>query len=138
MSELIFSRSKTAHLIKNDQQAINAAYQVADFALEGRNVRDQQRILPFEEIEQFSLKGLGGIRIPKRYGGAFISNKTLAQVFRILNKADSSLGQIPQNQISLLHLIDLMGTESQKQFIYSEILSGKRLANGGPDNIRHF
>ncbi|WP_343682850.1 SfnB family sulfur acquisition oxidoreductase [Acinetobacter baylyi] len=133
MSELIFSRSKTAHLIKNDQQAINAAYQVADFALEGRNVRDQQRILPFEEIEQFSLKGLGGIRIPKRYGGAFISNKTLAQVFRILNKADSSLGQIPQNQISLLHLIDLMGTESQKQFIFSEILSGKRLANGGPE-----
>lgn len=133
MSELIFSRSKTAHLIKNDQQAINAAYQVADFALEGRNARDQQRILPFEEIEQFSLKGLGGIRIPKRYGGAFISNKTLAQVFRILNKADSSLGQIPQNQISLLHLIDLMGTESQKQFIFSEILSGKRLANGGPE-----
>ncbi|MCU4357929.1 SfnB family sulfur acquisition oxidoreductase [Acinetobacter ursingii] len=133
MSELNFYPTRSVQVIQNDQQAINAAYQVADFALEGRNQRDQKRILPFEEIDQFSLKGLGGIRIPKRYGGAFVSNKTLAQVFRILNKADSSVGQIPQNQISLLNLIDLMGTESQKHFIFNEILSGKRLANGGPE-----
>jgi len=119
MSELNFYPTRSVQVIQNDQQAINAAYQVADFALEGRNQRDQKRILPFEEIDQFSLKGLGGIRIPKRYGGAFVSNKTLAQVFRILNKADSSVGQIPQNQISLLNLIDLMGTESQKHFIFN-------------------
>jgi alkylation response protein AidB-like acyl-CoA dehydrogenase len=25
---------------------------------------------------KFSQKGLGGIRIPKQYGGAFVSNKT--------------------------------------------------------------
>ncbi|WP_151980248.1 SfnB family sulfur acquisition oxidoreductase [Acinetobacter guerrae] len=133
MSELNFYSSRSNQVIQNDQQAINAAYQVADFALEGRDQRDQKRVLPFEEIDQFSLKGLGGIRIPKRYGGAFVSNKTLAHVFRILNKADSSVGQIPQNQISLLNLIDIMGTESQKQFIFNEILSGKRLANGGPE-----
>ena len=79
-----------------------------------------------------SQKGLGGIRIPKRYGGAFVSNKTLAQVFRILSKADSNVGQIPQNQISLLNLIDLMGNEEQKR-VFGEILAGKRLANGGPE-----
>jgi hypothetical protein len=43
-------------LISNDQQAINAAYQVADFALEERNKRDQNRILPTEQINQFSQK----------------------------------------------------------------------------------
>lgn len=89
--------------------------------------------MPFAEIEQFSQKGLGSLRIPKQYGGAYVSNKTLARVFRILNKADSSVGQIPQNQISLLYLIDLMGTEAQKQFIFQQILDGKRLANGGPE-----
>lgn len=130
MSRLI---SESVHIIENDQDAINAAYQVADFALEGRNHRDQNRQLPFEEIAYFSTKGLGGLRIPKQYGGAEVSNKTLAQVFRILNKADSSLGQIPQNQIALLNMIQLMGTEQQKQFIYAEILQGKRLANGGPE-----
>ena len=120
-------------LILNDRQAINAAYQVADFALEERNKRDQNRILPTEQINQFSQKGLGGIRIPKQYGGAFVSNKTLAHVFRILNKADSSVGQIPQNQIALLNMINIMGTEQQKTFIFNEILQGKRLANGGPE-----
>lgn len=130
MSEI---HQKIARIIENDQEAINAAYQIADFALEGRNERDQQRLLPYAEVELFSQKGLGAIRIPKRYGGAFVSNKTLAHVFRILNKADSSLGQIPQNQIALLNLVEIVGTEEQKSFIYNEILQGKRLANGGPE-----
>ncbi|MGI1795839.1 SfnB family sulfur acquisition oxidoreductase [Acinetobacter variabilis] len=125
--------SEKVHIIENDLDAINAAYQVADFALEGRNQRDQQRLLPFAEIDLFSQKGLGGMRIPKQYGGAFVANKTLAHVFRIINKADSSVGQIPQNQIALLNMIEIMGTEEQKQFIYNEILKGKRLANGGPE-----
>lgn len=120
-------------LILNDQQAINAAYQVADFALEERNKRDQNRILPTEQINQFSQKGLGGIRIPKQYDGAFVSNKTLAHVFRILSKADANVGQIPQNQFGLLNFINITGSETQKQFIYSEILAGKRIANGGPE-----
>ncbi|MEB6478553.1 SfnB family sulfur acquisition oxidoreductase [Acinetobacter vivianii] len=120
-------------LISNDQQAINAAYQVADFALEDRNHRDQNRILPTEQIVQFSQKGLGGIRVPQQYGGAFVSNKTLAHVFRILTKADANVGQIPQNQFGLLNFINITGSDSQKQFIYSEILNGKRIANGGPE-----
>ncbi|MDH1438591.1 SfnB family sulfur acquisition oxidoreductase [Acinetobacter johnsonii] len=125
--------SKNIHVIQNDQDAINAAYHVADFALEGRDQRDQNRQLPFAEVELFSQKGLGGIRIPQAFRGAFVSNKTLAQVFRIINKADSSVGQIPQNQIALLNMIDILGNEQQKQFIFNEILNGKRLANGGPE-----
>ena len=120
-------------IIENDQQAINAAYQVADFALAERNIRDQQRILPVDVIDDFSHKGLGGIRIAKKYGGAEVSNKTLVQVFRILSKADASVGQIPQNQFGLLNAIDQIANEQQKQFIYGEILRGKRLANGGPE-----
>ncbi|MFC6053008.1 SfnB family sulfur acquisition oxidoreductase [Acinetobacter sp. Ac_877] len=124
---------KNIRIIENDQEAINAAYQVADFALEGRNERDQKRSLPFAEVDLFSQKGLSGIRIPKQYGGACVSNKTLAHVFRIINKADSSLGQIPQNQFGLLNIVNSVGTEEQKQFIFNEILNGKRLANGGPE-----
>lgn len=120
-------------LISNDQQAINAAYQVADFALEERNKRDQNRILPTEQINQFSQKGLGGIRVPQQYGGAFVSNKTLAHVFRILSKADANVGQIPQNQFGLLNFINTTGSDAQKQFIYAEILAGKRIANGGSE-----
>ncbi|WP_298145143.1 SfnB family sulfur acquisition oxidoreductase [uncultured Acinetobacter sp.] len=126
----LYSPVKRLH---SNQDALNAAYQVADLALSGRNQRDQNRQLPVEEINAFSQRGLGGMRIPKAFGGARVSHKTLAQVFRILNKADSSLGQIPQNQISLLYLIELMGTQAQQQFVFEQILQGKRLANGGPE-----
>ncbi|KEC86056.1 MULTISPECIES: SfnB family sulfur acquisition oxidoreductase [Acinetobacter] len=125
--------STSAFVIQNDQQAINAAYQVADFALVERNIRDQQRILPVDVIQELSLKGLGGIRIAKKYGGAQVLNKTLAHVFRILSKADASVGQIPQNQFGLLNAIEHIANEQQKQFIYTEILNGKRLSNGGPE-----
>ncbi len=106
--------STSAFVIQNDQQAINAAYQVADFALVERNIRDQQRILPVDVIQELSLKGLGGIRIAKKYGGAQVSNKTLAHVFRILSKADASVGQIPQNQFGLLNAIEHIANEQQK------------------------
>ncbi len=122
-----------AQRIENDEQAIQAAEQVAEFALIKRQQRDQQRQLPFDVIELFSQTGLGGIRIPKQYGGAEVSNTTLANVFRILSKADANIGLIPQNQISLLNMINIMGNDSQKRFIFGEILSGKRLANGGPE-----
>src|SRR5699024_6714536 len=104
MSNLNFEQR--VQLIENDQQALNAAYQIADFALVERNQRDQQQILPVDVIELFSQKGLGAISIAKQYGGAQVSHKTLAQVFRILAKADASVGQIPQNQFGLLNAIE--------------------------------
>lgn len=122
-----------AQRIATDEQAIEAAKQVADFALIERQQRDEQRLLPFDVIDLFSQTGLGGIRIPRQYGGAGVSNRTLASVFRILSKADANIGLIPQNQISLLNMINIMGNDSQKRFIFGEILSGKRLANGGPE-----
>nr|WP_174505627.1 SfnB family sulfur acquisition oxidoreductase [Acinetobacter sp. Marseille-Q1620] len=130
MSRLL---AKNIHVIENNQDAVNAAYQIADLALVGRNQRDQNRELPFDVIELFSQKGLGGIRIPKEYGGAFVSNKTVAQVFRILSKADASVGQIPQNQFGLLNAIHYIASDEQKKFIFQEILNGKRIANGGPE-----
>ncbi|MBP8006001.1 MAG: acyl-CoA dehydrogenase family protein, partial [Acinetobacter sp.] len=51
----------------------------------------------------------------------------------ILSKADANVGQIPQNQFGLLNFINITGSDAQKQFIYAEILAGKRIANGGPE-----
>ncbi|AOA57942.1 SfnB family sulfur acquisition oxidoreductase [Acinetobacter larvae] len=122
-----------ANIIENDQQALNAAYQIADLALLERKQRDQNGILPFDIMRQWSLKGLGAIRIPKQYGGAFVSNQSLAKIFKIIAKADASVGQIPQNQFGLLSSIEQIASPEQKQKIYAGILAGKRLANGGPE-----
>ncbi|MBF7683263.1 SfnB family sulfur acquisition oxidoreductase [Acinetobacter sp. B5B] len=120
-------------IIHNDIDAINAAYHIADIALEQRNIRDQHRILPTEIIQTLARKGLTGCRIAKKYGGAHVSHQTLCQIFRTLAKADANIGQIPQNQFGLLYSIDLIGTEQQKEFVFKEILAGKLLANAGPE-----
>lgn len=125
--------SHSQRIIDNDIEAINAAYHVADFALEERNLRDQERILPKDVIRRLVNKGLTAIRIPKKYGGAEVSNRTLSQVIRILAKADANVGQIPQNQFGILNTILLIGSEEQKAFVFNEILAGKFLANGGPE-----
>ena len=97
-----------AQRIVTDEQAIEAAKQVAAFALVKRDERDQQRQLPFAVMDLFSQTGLGGIRIPKQYGGAEVSNRTLADIFRILSKADANIGLIPQNQISFFDLSNVL------------------------------
>ncbi len=122
-----------AKIISSNQEALDAAHQIADFAKLDAQHNDQHRILPWKAVEKFTALGLGGIRIPKEYGGARVSHRTLADVFRIISKADPSVGQIPQNQISLLNGIEIMGSAAQKQLIFAGILQGRRLSNGGPE-----
>ncbi|MND32094.1 Dibenzothiophene desulfurization enzyme C [compost metagenome] len=122
-----------AALIESDAQALRAAHEVAQQAREDAARRDRERELPWRELELFTRLGLGGIRIPRKYGGAEVSHVTLAEVFRIICAADPALGQIPQNQFGLLSVIDNVGSEVQKRKVYAGIIDGRRLANAGPE-----
>ncbi|MBT8767646.1 SfnB family sulfur acquisition oxidoreductase [Metapseudomonas boanensis] len=122
-----------AALIEDDAQALHAAHEVAKLAREHAAQRDRERQLPWRELELFTRLGLGGIRIPRQYGGAEVSHVTLAEVFRIICAADPALGQIPQNQFGLLSVIENVGSEVQKRKVFAGILAGRRLANAGPE-----
>ncbi|MDH4568042.1 SfnB family sulfur acquisition oxidoreductase [Pseudomonas sp. BN414] len=127
-----------AALIENDAQALQAAHEVAKLAREQAAQRDRDRLLPWRELELFTRLGLGGIRIPRAYGGAEVSYVTLAEVFRIICAADPALGQIPQNQFGLLSVVENVGNEEQKRKVFAGILAGRRLANAGPErNTKH-
>ncbi len=119
--------------IATDAEAIAAAHRLAaDFA-QGAAERDSQRILPWTELDRWSASGLGAITVPRAYGGAQVSYATLAEVFVILNAADPSIGQIPQNHFGLLGVLREIGTDAQKQRFYGEVLAGRRLGNAGPE-----
>ncbi len=119
--------------IATDAEAIAAAHRLAaDFA-EGAAERDRHRILPWTELDRWSASGLGAITVPRAYGGAQVSYATLAEVFVILNAADPSIGQIPQNHFGLLGVLREIGTDAQKRRFYSEVLAGRRLGNAGPE-----
>ena len=124
--------------LRGDSEAIDAAHALAaDFA-QGAAQRDQARSLPWREIERYSASGLGGITVPREYGGAQVSHVTLADVFRIISAADPSLGQIPQNHFGALNLLRQVGTPQQKRRYYEGVLAGRRLGNAGPErHTRH-
>jgi len=122
-----------AHILRTDNEALQAARDLAGAAREHAAKRDQQRKLPWSLIEQFTRSGLGSISIPREFGGPQVSFVTLAEVFAIISAADPALGQIPQNQVGILNLISSTATPSQKEKLFSSVLQGWRIGNAGPE-----
>ena len=122
-----------AKVLRNDAEALQAARELAEVAREQAARRDQQRKLPWAEIELFTRSGLGSISVPKAYGGPDVSFETVAEVFRLISAADPALGQIPQNQFGMLQLLRLTATEAQQAVIFRSVLDGWRIGNAGPE-----
>jgi SfnB family sulfur acquisition oxidoreductase len=130
-------RPTRPHLIKTDAEALDIASDLANHFRAEASERDQERRLPWNEIEQYTASGLGGITVPHEYGGADVSYLTLAKVFEIICAADPALGQIPQSHFGVLALLRDVGTPEQKQRIYRDILNGYRIGNAGPERGRN-
>ncbi|MCF1487802.1 SfnB family sulfur acquisition oxidoreductase [Pseudomonas sp. AA27] len=122
-----------ATVLRNDEEALQAARELAEVARQQAAKRDQQRKLPWAEIEQFTRSGLGSISVPKAFGGPEVSFATIAEVFRLISAADPALGQIPQNQFGILQLVRLTATQAQQELIFRSVLDGWRIGNAGPE-----
>ncbi|MGO2449231.1 SfnB family sulfur acquisition oxidoreductase [Pseudomonas taetrolens] len=122
-----------AHILRTDTEALEAARTLAASAREHAARRDQQRSLPWSQVEAFTRSGLGSISIPREFGGPQVSFVTLAEVFATISAADPALGQIPQNQVGILHLILNTATQAQKEQLFSSVLQGWRIGNAGPE-----
>ncbi len=134
--------AKPAHIIADDEEAIAVAQQLAPGFAEGAADRDRERRHPLAELDRLSQSGLGGITIAGKYGGAGVSQVTVAKVFAILAAADASLAQIPQNQFEILDVIAGSGSEAQRQALFGAVLAGARLGNAfsefGGKNVESF
>ena len=122
-----------AHVLRTDNEALEAARTLAASAREDAAKRDQQRKLPWSLIEEFTRSGLGSISIGREFGGPKVSFVTLAEVFAIISAADPALGQIPQNQVGILSLIAATATQAQKDQLFASVLQGWRIGNAGPE-----
>src|SRR5690606_17307667 len=118
-----------AHVIRSDEEAKEVARKLAASFAEQADVRDRDRRLPAEEVEQLSAAGRLGMPVPARYGGAEGSVATLPEVFRLLSAADASLAQIPHSHFVFLEALRLQGTEGQQARYFAEALAGARFAN---------
>ena len=121
--------SKQAYIIQTDQEALAISEKLSQKFKQNAVFRDAERVLPFEEIEEFSQSGLWAITVPKQYGGAEVSSHTLAKIIALFSGVDGSIGQIPQNHFYALEVLRNTGTEAQKQKFYKEVLAGARYGN---------
>jgi alkylation response protein AidB-like acyl-CoA dehydrogenase len=55
--------------------------------------------------------------VPKAFGGAGVSNTTLANVIAVIAAADSSLGQIPQNHFYALEVLGQWQPAAKAAFV---------------------
>ena len=121
--------SKQVPVLHSDAEALKVAHELAAVLKRDSALRDRERRLPHDELELFSHTGLWAISVPKAYGGAGVSNTTLAQVIALISAADSSLGQIPQNHFYALEVLRVNGRPQQKQRLYAQVLAGERFGN---------
>lgn len=118
-----------AALIENDEQALRVAKELAARFKAESLQRDRERRLPHAELDLFSASGLWGISVPRAFGGAEVSNVTLANVIRLISEADASLGQIPQNHFYALEVLRVNGSPEQQKRLYADALAGLRFGN---------
>lgn len=118
-----------AAVIYSDAQALQVARELAEYFKGDSADRDRNRRLPHAELDLFSRSGLWGISVPKAWGGAGVSNVTLAQVVALISAADASLGQIPQNHFYALEVLRVNGTPEQQKRLFAEALAGRRFGN---------
>lgn len=121
--------SQQVPVLRSDAEALSVARELAAVLKRDSALRDRERRLPHDELELFSRTGLWGISVPKAFGGAGVSNTTLANVIAVIAAVDSSLGQIPQNHFYALEVLRVNGSPQQKQRLYEEVLAGQRFGN---------
>ncbi|MDB6145410.1 MAG: SfnB family sulfur acquisition oxidoreductase [Pseudomonas sp.] len=126
---LSFSLREPAAVIYSDAQALQTARELAEHFKTDSADRDRLRRLPHAELDLFSRSGLWGISVPKAFGGAGVSNVTLAQVIVLISAADASLGQIPQNHFYALEVLRVNGSPEQQKRLFAEALEGRRFGN---------
>ena len=124
--------ARPAHIIGSEAEALEAARSFAALIAPGALARDRDRLLPWQEVEQFSQSGLWGITIPREYGGAGVSTATLTRAIALIAAADGNFGHIPQNHYYSLEVLRVGGSPAQKAFFYDRVLRGERWAMRWP------
>jgi SfnB family sulfur acquisition oxidoreductase len=121
--------SDRAHVIADGAEAVRIAAELALEIRAGSAERDAGRLLPHEQLELLSARGLFGVTVPAAFGGADATVAELTEVFRILASADPNVAQIPHSHFVFVNLLRHQATPQQQEFFFGELLAGKRLGN---------
>lgn len=125
-----FEQIKEQLSLGGDYAAVAAKYRpiFAEIA-QGALAREQQRILPFEQIEQLKQAGFGAVRVPVRYGGAGLSLPQLFDLLTELAAADSNIVQALRGHFAFVEdRLVAHKTQSQKLW-FERFVAGELVGN---------
>lgn len=91
--------------------------------------RDQQRKLPFDEVEQLARAGIGALRLPVEHGGGGV---TLVELFRLLvelAEADPNFPQLLRAHVIFTETLLCQEDSTQRDRWFRRIAGGALLGN---------
>jgi SfnB family sulfur acquisition oxidoreductase len=121
--------STDTRLIVTDAEALDTAREYAASIADGVIERDRAGAVPYEALAAFDASGLLAITIPREHGGADVSSVTLAEVVRTIAAVDPAIAQVPQGHFLLVDVLEVWGSEEQRDRLYAAVLAGGRLGN---------
>jgi SfnB family sulfur acquisition oxidoreductase len=118
-----------ADILRDADDAIRVATELAATFSEDAAARDADRLLPWREVDQLSRRGLYALTVPAWLGGPDLRPSAVAEVIRIIATADPSIAQIPHSHFVYVNLLRWLGTGEQQRAILGQVLAGARLGN---------
>jgi SfnB family sulfur acquisition oxidoreductase len=115
--------------ITADHEAILAAQAFAASIAPDVIERDRTGAVPASALAEFDASGLLAITVPRAYGGGDVSMVTLAEVIRTIAAVDPAIAQAPQGHYLMVDVLEVWGTDEQRQLIFGDVQAGGRLGN---------
>ena len=127
----------------SQEEALATATELAAAFRDGAARRDAELILPGEEVEEMTRRGLYGLTVPAWLGGPDLPMSAVAEVLRILATGDPNLAQLPHSHYVYVNLLRCCGRRDQQRELLSAVRDGARFGNAQaeagtrtPDQIR--
>lgn len=127
----------------SQEEALATAAELAAAFRDGAARRDAELILPGDEVEEMTRRGLYGLTVPAWLGGPDLPMSAVAEVLRILATGDPNLAQLPHSHYVYVNLLRCCGSRDQQRELLSAVRDGARFGNAQaeagtrtPDQIR--
>lgn len=99
---------------------------------QGATEREQQRILPFEQVQWLKDAGFTTLRVPASHGGSPISHEHLFRLLIELAAADSNVAHLLRSHFSFVETIALQSQEFQDRW-FPRVLAGEIFGNAATE-----
>jgi alkylation response protein AidB-like acyl-CoA dehydrogenase len=99
---------------------------------EGTLAREQDRVLPFEQVRWLNEAGFGRLRVPVAHGGDGIGFESLFRLLIELAEADSSVAHLYRSHFAFVETVGLEDREFQSRW-YPRVVAGEIFGNAATE-----